>query len=378
MANLDGQIDPRFHSPFIPKQHKDLMQKQVDLSHLQPDFREQVYNLTCKYWSVFDEQGVFVPVKYYKCVFDTGTAQPIAVKKILYGAQETIIMQHCILALAKVGHICQEITDGSWLFKVLLAPKPHQEHVHNIADSVWHFCMDYIPLNGATCIIAYPIPRCDSAVCNKFDLGIWMRMFDSPMGYHQLAVSPESQEKLAFQGVDAIKWTYTVMPFKPSNGPATFITFINDVGSIWKEIAKQNSLPINNDMNIRIIVDDIVSWAESPTCALAYMRCQLKVCQAYNLSLNLCKSHFFPPSFEFVGIDICLDGNCPAKSKHRLLETWPAPEIVCNVAKFIGFCQFYSRFIPIFEIRVAPLHGVTKQEYINAVGPFWTPKAQGA
>jgi hypothetical protein len=38
-------------------------------------------------------------------------------------------------------------------------------------------------------------------------------MFDAPMGYHQLAVALASQDKLAFQGVDAIKWKYTVMPF---------------------------------------------------------------------------------------------------------------------------------------------------------------------
>jgi hypothetical protein len=85
------------------------------------------------------------------------------------------------------------------------------------------------------------------------------------------------------------------MSFGPTNWPATFITFIHDVNSIWKELANQNSLPINNNMNTRIIVNDIVSWAESPACALAYMQCQLKVCKAYNLSLNLRKSHFPPP-----------------------------------------------------------------------------------
>jgi hypothetical protein len=141
-------------------------------------------------------------------------------------------------------------------------------------------------------------------------------MFDSPMGYHQLAVSPESHKKLAIQGVNAIKWTYTVMPFRPTNGPAFFITFIHDVDGIWKELAKQNGLPINNATITRIIVHGIISWAESATRALAYMRCQLKVCQAYNLSLNLFKSHYFLPCFKFVGIDLCLDGNHLAKSKH--------------------------------------------------------------
>jgi hypothetical protein len=98
---------------------------------------------------VFDNKGQFVPVKDYQCVVDTGSAHPIAVKKIHYGPRETPIMRRCIAALAKVGHICL-IHDGKWLFNALLAPKPHQEHVSNIADFVWQFCVNYIPLNQVT------------------------------------------------------------------------------------------------------------------------------------------------------------------------------------------------------------------------------------
>ena len=224
-------------------------------------------------------------MKNYECVIDTGAAHPIAVKKILYGEQETVIMWRCISALAKVGHI-RQITDGRWLFKALLAAKPHQEHVRNIEDFVWRFCVNYIPLNGVTRIIAYPIPRCDSAVFNEFGRGEWWWMFDAPMGYHQLAVALASQEKLAFQGVDAIKWTYTVMPFGPTNGPATFINFIHNVDSIWKELAKSLGITIDDNTNTRIIVDDIVSWADTFRRSLMYMRCQLIVCCAYRLSLT--------------------------------------------------------------------------------------------
>ena len=62
-------------------------------------------------------------------------------------------MRRCILALAKVGHIRQTM-DVRWLFKALLATKPHQEHVRNIKDFVWRFCVNHISLNGVTCIIA--------------------------------------------------------------------------------------------------------------------------------------------------------------------------------------------------------------------------------
>jgi hypothetical protein len=229
-------------------------------------------------------------------------------------------MCKCIPVLPKVGHI-RQITDGGWLFKALLAAKPHQKHVRCIDDFVWQFCVNYIPLNSVTRLIAYPIPRCDSAVHNKFGQGKWRWMFDAPMGYHQLALALASQEKLVFQGVDAIKWTYTVMPFGPTNGPATFINFIHDINNVWKKLAQERGVHIDDNTNTKIIINNMVSWAKVLNFAITYMECQLKICQAYRLSLNLRKSHIFPSRFEFVGIDVCTDGNRPAQSKHTLLKT---------------------------------------------------------
>jgi hypothetical protein len=54
--------------------------------------------------------------------------------------------------------------------------KPHQEHVHHINEFVWRFCVNYVPLNSVTCIIAYPNPHCNSAVSEKFGTGKWMRL----------------------------------------------------------------------------------------------------------------------------------------------------------------------------------------------------------
>jgi hypothetical protein len=265
---------------------------------------------------VFDDRGTFIPVRNYQCVIDTGSARPIAVKKTHYGPRETVIMRKSIAALEKVGQISQ-IHDGAWLFKALLAPKPHQEHISDIADFVWRFCVNYIPLNQVTKQVAYPIPRCDNAVEIAF-CGSWMWMYDMIMGYHQISVSKESREKLAFQGPDAIKWTYNVMPFGPTNGPATFVTMIHDVDSVWKDVASSNGLNVGTNVDTRIIIDDIVNSAQSFDQALQYMECQLRVAKAYRLTLSLKKSHFFPKRFEFVGNDVSPDGNRPAMSKHEL------------------------------------------------------------
>jgi hypothetical protein len=108
------------------------------------------------------------------------------------------------------------------------------------------------------------------------------------------------------------------------------------------------------------------------------MECQLKVAQSQNLSLSLKKSFIFPKQVEFVGVDIGQDGNQPTMSKHQLLVHWPRPVIVCNVAKFVGFLQFYSRFIPNFKVRILPLRKIMREDYTSTIGSAWTLAANAA
>jgi hypothetical protein len=203
-----------------------------------------------------------------------------------------------------------------------------------------------------------------------------MWLYDAIMGYHQLSVSSESQEKLAFQGPNAIKWTYNVMPFGPTNGRATFMMMIHNVDSVWKETASSLGLSAGTNINTRIIIDDIINRAKSFDQTLQYIECQLCIAKAYCLTLSLKKSHFFPKRFEFVGIDVSPDGNRPAMSKHDLLKHWPTPTIVRNITSFIGFIQFYSKFIPCFEIRAEPLQNIMLCKYTEPIGDIWMPTVQ--
>ena len=181
-------MDPDFLLVFNPDVHESQLRDELDLSHLSLDVQGKIYDLIREFWSVFDSKGVTVPVKLYECVIDTGSTRPIAIKKINYGDNKTVIMRKCIAALAKVGHI-RQIRDGEWLFKALLAPKPHQENVCDIDDFVWRFCVNYIPLNRVTCVIAISIPWCNSAVYNEFggQRMAFLWLWDAPQGFHQLA-----------------------------------------------------------------------------------------------------------------------------------------------------------------------------------------------
>jgi hypothetical protein len=83
---------------------------------LTPEENEQLADLIKEFCLVFDDTGLFIPVKDYEYIIDTGSAPPIAVKGINYGPHETPIMRKCMAALEKLGCIYQ-IRDGAWLFK---------------------------------------------------------------------------------------------------------------------------------------------------------------------------------------------------------------------------------------------------------------------
>jgi hypothetical protein len=182
-------IDPTFDVKFDKELHGEKFRAEFKPSPLLSDEENaELEALLKEFWCVFDDTGLFIPVKDYECVIDTGTAPPIAIKKINYGPLETPIMREQIAVLEKLGHISQ-IFDGQWLFKALLAPKPHQEHICEILHFKWRFCVNFIPLNAITQVIGYPIPRCDAAVNVDFGNARFFYTMDAPQGYHQIRVS---------------------------------------------------------------------------------------------------------------------------------------------------------------------------------------------
>ena len=125
-----------------------------------------------------------------------------------------------------------------------------------------------------------PIPRCDAAVGNSFGGTRWRWLLDAISGYNQIRVAKSSQIKLAFAGPDCSKYTYTVMPFGPVNGPVIFIVFIHDLNSTWQELAHNRGIKFDVKTGTTIIVDDIFSWAPTFETSLAYMAYQFQVCQS--------------------------------------------------------------------------------------------------
>ena len=130
---------------------------------------------------------------------------------------------------------------------------------HYIEDFVWKFCMNDIPLNSVTWVVAYTIPHCDNAVGTSFGGSKLWCLVDATSGYHQMRVAPHSHPKLVFAGTRGTKFTYNVMPFGPVNSPVFFIIFIHDMNQTWKEVTTSQCFLINAQTNTTIIIRDIFS-----------------------------------------------------------------------------------------------------------------------
>jgi hypothetical protein len=101
--DLEAPIDPMYFLPFVAAKHEAQMGKVMDLSHLDPSLQIKIYQIIQDYWSVLDEKGVFVPVKNYECLIDTGSTRPIAVKNIIYGKLEINTCVNALKLLPRLG-----------------------------------------------------------------------------------------------------------------------------------------------------------------------------------------------------------------------------------------------------------------------------------
>ncbi|MGH7974284.1 MAG: reverse transcriptase family protein, partial [bacterium] len=180
--------------------------------------RERLTTIIKSYWDCFYEEGARRPILGFEFCIDTGSAQPVSIRQPKYGPHESKIIMTHIESLLHNGWIKE--CAGPWSSGIVLAAKPHQEHITDINQFIWRMCVSYRKLNSVTKPFEFPIPRCAEAVEDLGDASgrIYFISVDARQGFHQIRVRECDQEKLAFFGPDGKKYTFVVMPFGPMNG----------------------------------------------------------------------------------------------------------------------------------------------------------------
>ncbi|KAI2661181.1 Transposon Tf2-6 polyprotein [Labeo rohita] len=138
------------------------------------------------------------------------------------------------------------------------------------------------------------------------------------------------------------------MPFGLCNSPSVFQQFINDVP---------------RDMLGRwcyAYLDDILVYSKTLEEHTQHVRAVLRRLLAHQLYCKLEKCAFHQHTTTFLGFVISSQGVAMDPQKLEAVRSWPLPTLLKQLQRFLGFANFYWRFIQGFSATAAPLTALTK------------------
>ncbi len=139
------------------------------------------------------------------------------------------------------------------------------------------------------------------------------------------------------------------MLFSLTNAPTVFQRFINEV--------------LGNLLDICAVgyIDDILIYSDSLETHWDHVWEVLRQLQEAGLYANPKKCKFHMDTVEYLGFILTPTGLHMDPMKVATIQGWPEPWNVCDVQSFLGFANFYRRFIADYSQLTLPLTNLCKK-----------------
>jgi RNase H-like domain found in reverse transcriptase/Reverse transcriptase (RNA-dependent DNA polymerase)/Integrase zinc binding domain/Chromo (CHRromatin Organisation MOdifier) domain/Aspartyl protease len=232
---------------------------------------------------------------------------------------------------------------------ILFAPKK---------DGKLRLCVDFRKLNDMTIKDRYALPRADE-LRDRIGGAVIFTKLDLRVGYNLIRMKEGEEWKTAFRTRYG-HFEYLVMPMGLTNAPATFMRLMNNV------------LAECLDIFAVVYLDDILIYSKNYKEHVKHVHRVLTMLREANLLLKPEKCEFHVKETEFLGHIVSVDGIKMSQEKVRAVLDWPPPKTVTEVQSFLGFANYYRRFIRNYAAKTSTLSELTKKEI-----PFeWTKERQ--
>ena len=234
---------------------------------------------------------------------------------------------------------------------VLFVPKKNNE---------LRLCVDYRALNKLTVKNRCPLPLIAETLERLRNAKIFTKL-DLKGAYNLIRIAKGEEWKTAIRTRYG-HFEFLVMPFGLCNAPATFQAFLNDV---LRECL---------DTVVVIYLDDILIYSQDKATHTADVRRVLQLLSDAQLQVNLEKCEFGVEKVEFLGYIISPEGVSMDPAKVAVITSWAVPTCVRDIQVFLGFANFYRRFIKNFSKLVGPMTRFLKKDVLFK----WDTAAQSA
>jgi hypothetical protein len=209
-------------------------------------------------------------------------------------------------------------------------------------------CVDYRQLNDITIKNRYPLPLI-SELRDRLYGAQWFTKLDLKGAYNLIRIKEGEEWKTAFRTRYG-HYEYLVMPFGLTNAPATFQSMINYL------------LRQYLDIFVVVYLDDILIYSRTLEQHQEHVHKILQILQDANLLVEPEKSQFHTQQVEFLGYTIKPGEIRMEESKISAIRDWPEPSNTKEVRGFLGFVNFYRRFIRDYGKIAIPLTELTKKD----------------
>lgn len=227
-------------------------------------------------------------------------------------------------------------------------------------DGSLRLVVDYRGLNKITIRNRYSLPLI-SSLLEQMNGAKYFSKIDLRGAYNLVRIRPGDEWKTAFRTRYG-HFEYTVMPFGLTNAPTVFQHMANDV---FREFL---------DQFVVVYLDDILIYSRTKEEHEMHVRKVLEKLREFGLYAKLEKCQFDRDKVEFLGYIISTDGISMDPAKIKTILEWEVPKNVRDVQCFLGFANFYRKFIKAFSQIALPLIRLTKKNR-----PFmWTERTQAA
>ena len=212
----------------------------------------------------------------------------------------------------------------------------------------WRMVVDYRRLNEMTRHDSYNLPLI-SEVLQKQAKKTVFTVLDMKRGFHQLPLAPESRP-LTAMSVPSGLWQWKVLPMGVRNGNALFQRMMDDV--------------LRDEASADVFVDDVIisSGGATPMEAVKNhyddLTRVLNIFRKNKLVCDMEKAQLFVSHVEYCGHIVGGGSRRPAPGKLTALEKWRLPETVTELRSYLGFCNWYGDYIPMYAEIAAPLHAM--------------------